>query len=157
MGKKLIFKDVDFSANALEVPGNYTDITSLFTFTNSKAYKANPEATGVGTLVESTTFRSASANVSAYAGKTIKIAFCSFTATGGGASGYGNVAKDSGGNVITSNGCWPFPKYGSTGPALSLYYTEITLPSNANTLCVTYAQTSKIPAGGLQFACYVKD
>lgn len=149
MGKKLIFKDADFSVNALETSGDYTDITSLFTFTNGKAWSAN-----TGELVTSTYFRYASADVSQYAGKTLKIAFANFTTSGGAVSGFGDVVKDGGGSIIQS---WGFPKDASTGPSLSLYYKEITLPSNATTLCVTYAQTSKIPAGGLQFACYVKN
>ena len=114
MGKKLIFKDADFSVNALEASGDYTDITSLFTFTNGKAYSAN-----TGELVTSTYFRYASANVSQYAGKTLKIAFASFTTSGGTVSGFGDVVKDGGGSIIQS---WDFPKDASTGPSLSLYY-----------------------------------
>lgn len=156
MGKKIIIKDADFSTNALETGSTYTDITSLFSFTDGSAYSANIEGGTAGNLVSSTNFSyTSSVDISAYVGRTLRITFVSFTTSGGNISNFGDVFLDANSDALEG---YLFPKDGDTPSSMTTYYKDITIPATAKYFLVTYPKTTKIAEiGGLTFAAFIED
>lgn len=153
MGKKLIFKDADFSENAIEAGSDWLDITNLFTtWTNQKPYSVNSGEPITGT---SSFFKGCAAvDISAYAGKQMRVAFVAFTTSGGAISNFGHIVKDANSTTLEA---LAFPLNGAAG-SMRTYYYDYNIPSSAKYFCASYAIDSKITEiGGMPFACYVKN
>lgn len=153
MGKKLIFKDADFSVNAIEAGSDWLDITNLFTtWTNQKPYSVTSGDTITGTSIY---FKGCAAvDISAYAGRKMRVAFVAFTTSGGAISNFGHIVKDANNTKLEA---LAFPMNGAAG-SMRTYYYDYNIPSSANYFCASYPTNSKITEiGGLPFACYVEN
>lgn len=161
MGKKLIIKGADFSANAITVE-TITDITSLFNFTNGGAYQATKSQNSttiyqIGDIVPSQLWRNSVVDISEYAGKTLRITSCRFTTSAGQRSGYGNVFKDANNSVPLQDGYidgmkYPVDGWGdyfpvdgdATSRSTTIVEKVLTIPNDAKYLCVSYPTETQL-------------
>lgn len=136
MGKRLIIKGADFSANG--IGGIFTDITSLFSSWSTGTYSAYNGNTGSSSSVFD---KSTKVDISSYAGKNIKFTKISYTTASIDESRYGLAFYDTDNNFISGI---PFPKYGNTGSMGITYYSIDSIPANAKYLGVTYFNSTKL-------------
>jgi len=161
MGKRLIIKGADFSANAITVE-TITVITSLFTFTDGGAYQTMKSKNGttayyIGDIVPTQLWRNSVIDISEYNGKKLRLTSCRFTTSAGKMSGYGNVFKDVNDSVPLQDGYiddiqypiegW-FDAFQADGDATSRSTTIVekvfTIPNDAKYLCVSYPTENQL-------------
>lgn len=115
------------------------DITELFVFSRSnQAYRV----TGSRGFVTDNNFNSTIVDVSAAAGRTIRISIPRYTNASGAASGYGTVLLNASNGYVSTLKTWE--KYDSEDPSRgSLEEYDILLPTDAVRICTSmYSQTA---------------
>ena len=129
MGKNLIIKGADFSANGIFAP-----LSPLWT--DSKAWVARSSLVTFGTTATSSQFK-ASNKIALPGGATsLKYTRCIYTTSGGVSSGFGLVFWDNNGGALS----------GDEIPAGTRDVTEveISIPSGAKSVSFTYFMSTDV-------------
>lgn len=152
MGKSLIIKGADFSANSM---GRLVSLTSLFTWTDEYAIVANTDSANYGNVMASTAFKASnSVSVLVYQGATMQIASCKYKTSNGQQSPYGIVFYNSSDEPISS---YQFPLYSAGSGGTGIGETiSLTIPANASYVKATYFTATNQEAFGAQdFFCSI--
>ena len=153
MGKSLIIKGADFSANSM---GRLVSLTSLFTWTEGYAVVANTGSASYGNVATSTAFKASNAvSVSSYQNASMQIASCKYKTSNSQQSPYGIVFYNSSDQPISS---YQFPLYsaGSGGTGIGETIT-LTVPATASYVKATYFTAANQTAFGAQdFFCIIQ-
>ena len=136
MGKRLITKGADFSANAID--GIFTDITGLFSSWSAGTYSANNGNTGSSSTVFK---KNAKIDIAAYAGKEIRFTKVNYTTQALNESLYGLAFYDASNTFISGI---KFPKNENVAGSAATYYAIDTIPPEAKYIGVTYLNDAKI-------------
>ncbi len=152
MGKSLIIKGADFSANSI---GRLISLTSQFTWTDGYGVVALSTHTNYGNTASSTAFKASNVvSVSSYQGQTMQIASCKYKTSSSQQSPYGIVFYNSSNEPV---GSYQFPNNTSGSAGTGAGETaEITIPSTATTVKATYFTAANQTAFGAQdFFCII--
>lgn len=136
MGKRLIIKGADFSANAVD--GIFTDITGMFNSWSAGTYSANNGNSGSSSTVFK---KNAKVDVSAYAGKEIRFTKVNYTTSSLNESLYGLAFYNSSNTFISGI---KFPKNENVAGSAATYFAIGTVPQGTKYIGVTYLNDAKI-------------